>query len=91
MIVMWPPTALNNTATVFMKTKCKSNVLELYLYLIGLANWVVSLLELIIKTNSDHQIQQSRWPEKIIFKPTHNPILLHIETTDHFLSFQLVF
>jgi len=47
-----------------MKTKCKSNVLELYLYLIGLTNWVVSLLKLIIKTNSDHQIQQSHWREK---------------------------
>jgi hypothetical protein len=49
MNVMWPPTALHKAATIFMKTKCKSNVLELYLYLIGLTNWIVSLLKFIIK------------------------------------------
>jgi hypothetical protein len=72
MIVMWPLTALNKAGMVlwnqschfFMKTKCKSNVLELYLYLVGLTNWIVSSLKLIIKTNADHRIQQSHWPEK---------------------------
>jgi hypothetical protein len=42
------------------------------------------------KPNSDHQIQQSHWHTKTIFKPTQNPILLNIENNDPFITFPFV-
>jgi hypothetical protein len=49
------------------------------------AHWTVSSHKIIKKTNSDHQIQQSHWHEKKIFKLTQTPIFLNIENNGLFL------
>jgi hypothetical protein len=75
---------------MYAKTKCTSNVQERHLQ-IAIIHWTLTSPTITMKTNSHHQIQESHWPEKKIFKPIHNPIQLNIKNDGLFWSFPLDF